>query len=81
MPVLYFENYKARFKEQIFSLQMILAIYIDWSKAQIINIAQRPRMEKIRELYFLELSKLEKAKWSYFYNFWPLGRDIDDLCF
>ena len=46
------------FKEQIFSLQMILAIYIDWSKAQIIDIsAQRPKMKKIRELYFLELLK------------------------
>ena len=61
---------------------MILAIYIYWSKAQIIDIlAQMPKMKKIRELYFLELSKFEKAKWSYFYHFWPLGQDIDDLCF
>ena len=42
---------KSIFGPKIFS-------YIDWSKAQIIDIsAQRPKMKKIRELYFLELLK------------------------
>ena len=34
-------------------------------------------MKKIRVLYFLELQKFEKIKWSYFYHFLPPGRDID----
>ena len=36
-------------------------------------------MKKIKVLYFLELQKLEKIKRSYFYQFWPPGRDIDIL--
>ena len=56
MSVLYFKNDEARFQEQIFTLQMILTIHVDWSKAQIIDIsAQRPKMKEIRVLYFLEL--------------------------
>ena len=39
MLVLYFKYDEASFQEQIFSLQMILAILIDWSKAQIIDIS------------------------------------------
>ena len=39
MLVLYFKYDEAIFQEQIFSLQMILAIHIDWSKAQIIDIS------------------------------------------
>ena len=33
-------------------------------------------MIKVRPLHFLE-----KIKSPYFFHFWPLGRDIDDLCF
>ena len=32
-------------------------------------------------LYFLELQKFEKIKWSYFSHFWPPCRDIDNVCF
>ena len=39
MTVLYFKYDEAKFQEQIYSLQMILAILIDWSKAQIIDIS------------------------------------------
>ena len=38
-------------------------------------------MKKIKVLYFPELQKFEKIKWSYFFHFWPPGRDIDNLCF
>ena len=38
-------------------------------------------MIKVRRLYFLKLFKLQKIKYLYFFHFWPLGQDIDDLCF
>ena len=38
-------------------------------------------MKKIEVHYFLEFQKFEKIKWSYFFHFWFLGRDIDDLFF
>ena len=38
-------------------------------------------MKKIKVLYFLELQKFEKIKWSYFSHFWPPGGDIDNLYF
>ena len=38
-------------------------------------------MKKIEVLYFLELQKFEKIKLSYFFHFWPPGRDIDNLWF
>ena len=38
-------------------------------------------MKKIKVLYFLELQKFEKIKWSYFYHFWTPGQDIDILWF
>ena len=41
------KNDDTSFQEQIFSLQMILAIHFDWSKSQIFDIlAQRPKMKK-----------------------------------
>ena len=38
-------------------------------------------MKKIKVLYYLELQKFEKIKWSYFYHFWTLDGDIDIFCF
>ena len=38
-------------------------------------------MKKIKVLYFLELQKFEKIKWSYFSHFWPECRDIDNVWF
>ena len=38
-------------------------------------------MKKIEVLYFLEHQKFERIKWSYFFHFWPPGRDIDNLWF
>ena len=38
-------------------------------------------MKKMKVLYFLELQKFEKIKWSYFSYFWPPGRDFDNVCF
>ena len=41
----------------------------------------RPRgwkCKKIKVLYFLQLQKFEKVKWSYFVQFLPLGWDIHD---
>ena len=36
--------------------QVISAKHVDWSKAQIVNISSwRPKMKKVRVLYFLEL--------------------------
>ena len=68
MSVLYFKNDEASFQEQIFSLQMILAIHINWSKAQIINISdQRQIWKKIRILKFLE--SLRKQSVLTFINF------------
>ena len=40
--------------------------------------AKNEKMKKIKVLYFLQLQKFEKIKWSYFSPFWPLGRDIED---
>ena len=45
------------------------------------SMKHRPKMNKIEVLYFLELQKFEKIKWSYFSHFWPPGRDIDNVCF
>ena len=39
MLVLYFTNDKASLQEQKFFLEGISAKYLDWSKAQIINIS------------------------------------------
>ena len=39
------------------------------------------KMEKVRPLYFLKLLKLQKIKYHYFFHFWPLSRDIEDLWF
>ena len=51
-------------------------------KTRIVNTsAQRPKLIKVRPLYFLKLLKLQKIKYLYFFHFWPLGRDIDDQCF
>ena len=37
------------------------------------------KIKKIKVLYFLQLQKFEEIKWSYFFPFWPLGLDIDNL--
>ena len=37
-------------------------------------------MKKLKVLYFLKL-KFEEMKWSDFFPFWPLGRDIGDKYF
>ena len=34
---------------------------------------------KIKVLYFLQLQKFEKVKWSYYSQFWLLGGYIDEL--
>ena len=82
MLLLYFKTSKTSFRKHRFSLEGISVKFVDWSKAQIVNIsAKRPKIKKMRVLYFLELLKFQKIKWSYFFNFWPLHRDIDDLCF
>ena len=63
-------------------MNVISAKHIDWSKAKINNIlALMPKNEIIKVIYFLELQRFEKIKWSYFSHFWPLGGDIDDYCF
>ena len=45
------------------------------------NLGSGAKKEKKRVLYFLEFQKFEETKGSYFNHFWPLGRDIEDLCF
>ena len=81
MLLLYFKTDKASFREQRFSLDVISVKFMDWSIAQIFNIsAERSKMKKIRVLNFLELLKFQKIKWSYFFHFCLLHRDID-LCF
>ena len=75
MLLLYFKTNKASFREQRFSLKQISVNFLDWSKAQVINIsANKSKMKNMRVLYFLELLKFLKTKWSHF-HFWPLGRD------
>ena len=37
--------------------------------------ANKPRNEKIKALYFLQLLKLEEIKCSYFFILWLIGRD------
>ena len=82
MLLLYFKTDKASFREQRFFLEVISVNFVDWSKAQIVNIlAERPKMKIMRVLYFLQLLMFQKIKCSYFFYFWPLGRNIDDLCF
>ena len=38
--------------------------------------APGPQIKKLRTLSFLQLLKFEKAKYPYFFNLWPRGRDI-----
>ena len=38
--------------------------------------APGPQIKKLRTLSFLQLLKFEKAKFPYFFNLWPRGRDI-----
>ena len=38
--------------------------------------ANKPRNEKIKALYFLQLLKLEEIKCSYFFILWLIGRDM-----
>ena len=52
--VVYLEVTLQAFREQKYSLERISAEPVDWSKAQIVNIlAWRPKMKKIKVLYFL----------------------------
>ena len=51
-------------------------------KTLIVNIsAKRPKLINKKPLYFLKVFKLQKIEYIYFFHFWPLCRDIDDLCF
>ena len=57
-----------------FPSEVISVKILDWSKGQIVNIsAKRPKMKKMRVLYFLKLLKFQKIKRAYIFNFWPLG--------
>ena len=38
-------------------------------------------MKMIKVLYFMKPQKFEKMKWSYFSQFWSLGRDIEEVYF
>ena len=63
MYLLYFKSDKTSFREQRFFLEVISVKFMDWSKAQIANIsAERPKMKKVRVLYFLELFANEQKR-------------------
>ena len=47
---------------------------VKWENANI--SAPGPQIKKLRTLSFLQLLKFEKAKYPYFFNLWPRGRDI-----
>ena len=50
------------------------------SEEEIANIsAPGPKIKKVRTLSFLQLSKLEKAKYHYFFYFSPRSRDIGNF--
>ena len=71
VSVLYFKNYEVNIKEQIFSLKMILAICIYWSKAQIIFIsAQRPKMKKNKGTLFSRTFKVWECNLVLHLFFW-----------
>ena len=38
-----------------------------------VSDTQGPKLKKVRPLCFLKLQKLKRTKWSYFFQFWPLG--------
>ena len=47
---------------------------VKWENANI--SAPGPKIKKLMTLYFLQLFKFEKAKYPYFFNLLPRGRDI-----
>ena len=50
------------------------------SEKEIANIsAPRPLIQKLRTLSFLQLLKIEKGKWPYFFYLWPRSRDIGNF--
>ena len=56
MLLLYFKTEKASFIEERFFLEVISVKFMDWSKAQIVNISsKRPKMKKIRVFFFVKL--------------------------
>jgi len=70
MLVLYLNNNKASFQEQRFDFEGISSKHIDCSKAKNVNIlAWRPKMIKLRPLYFLKLLKFQTIKYPYFLIF------------
>ena len=53
MLLLYFKTSKTSFRKHRFSLEGISVKFVDWSKAQIVNIsAKRPKMKKNESTLF-----------------------------
>ena len=78
MSLLYFRTDKVSCREQRFSLEVIFVKFVDWSKAQIINISmERPKMKKVRPLYFL---KLPESKVLSFFFIFDLSAEILKIC-
>ena len=63
---LYFKTNKASFREQKFSFDVIFVNFVDWSKAEILNLDQEARNENETTLFSGTLKVPESRVLSYF---------------